>query len=155
MSYNAGKNWKKKQVKNMLNKLGNYTDLGNGVSFFTNPNPSGGVKATEKLNELSKYCEETFPNYKDKDVDARFEMNPMTFAWEYTIDMFKSRMVMSERKDGDIDVWMYFGNPDKMFADHEETLEFRNVELLALTVEAFMQGATANRVGQKFNLKTA
>ena len=155
MSYNAGKNWKKKQAKNILNSLPNYTSIGNGAGFFTNPNPSGGIKATEKLNELSKYCEKTFPGYKDGDVDARFEMNPMTFSWEYIVDMYKSRLVMSERQDGDIDVWMYFGNPDKMLADNEETLEFRNVELLALTVAAFLDGAIATQAGKKIKLETA
>tara|TARA_R110000822_G_scaffold308448_1_gene436428 strand:+ start:46 stop:513 length:468 start_codon:yes stop_codon:yes gene_type:complete len=155
MSYNKGKNWKKKQVKKILNNSPNYTALNNGYGFFTNPNPKGGIKETKNLNNLAKYCEEVFSEYTDGKVDARFELNPMTFCWEYIVDMYKSRMVMSERKDGDIDVWMYFGNPNKMIADKEATLGFTNIKVLSLTVAAFLDGAIATQEDKKFKLNIA
>lgn len=158
MSYNAGKNWQKKQAKKMLNMLPNYTDLGSGVGFFTNPNPDKKVKESTKLNDLAKECEKLFWTHMTRfdDYKVGFELNPMTFSWEYTVDLFnQSRLVMSERKDGDIDVWMYFGNPNKMLADNEATLKYESTQQLASTVSSFIMGALATEAGQKFDLKTA
>lgn len=141
MSYNSGKNWKKKNQSQF--------------KVFMNPNKDKSVKATKVLNELAAFCEKTvYIKDDEKHIKAGFELNPVLFKWEYHVNYKNNRLVMTEDEDG-LYMWMYFGNADKMKADFEGGIEFSNKNNYAMQVINFLHAADLKEKGVEFSFSAA
>jgi hypothetical protein len=76
-------------------------------TVILNPNKDKDVKATEKLNYLSK----SFRNsafFRRNTIEEGFELNVHDFKWEWMIKNGKKLIVLRERDDKeDIEIWGY------------------------------------------------
>ena len=135
-------------------------DIDNGGIFkteaapmmFTNPNKEGGVKATNKLNEVVDYLEKNVPAAKG--LKSGFILNPLNFKWNLEIEYLNSKMVCEETEDK-ISVWMYLKDKSQMFADEEVDIIWTDAKIFSLTVLGFLSAAEATTKGQKVSFNVA
>ena len=90
-------------------------DNGGTAGVYMNPNKEGGVKATNKLNEVADYMKDN--HTPPKGLKSGFELNPLTFRWEYNVEYLNSKMVCDEIDDNTIAVFMYLKDKNSMFED--------------------------------------
>ena len=76
--------------------------------FVFSVRPSGGIKETKLLNNLSKEFRKT-PLYKRVVLEDRFEINPFDPKWEWEI-RFKNKsgfIVLNEQSSNSVRVYVY------------------------------------------------